>query len=293
MADEDGALEIVLGEDIKDEGHQDVEDSNDDNQSQEHKPSRAEKRIKALIKQRNQTQGELEELKSQLKELREQMQTSSQKAQTNDESQRQLTKYASAVDNAKEALVGALEEGDTARIADAQAKLVDAQTNYTNTKNWIEWQLASGEEETPQQQKSPQQTDRAKMIANLPPDQKKWFSANEDWYGVDQKMTNIAMKTFEVLNVEEGLTLDDGEEFWKEFDSRMLNDNRMNGWYVPVTKQDVDEEKKSKPKRAPVGKPGGNVSKNKVRLSASQQEIARALGISNEEYAKYKAKQRG
>lgn len=125
------------------------------------------------------------------------------------------------------------------------------------------------------QQQAYQPQAQAPAAPKPDPKAQKWAERNE-WFGSDRVLTNTAMGIHEQLIDEEGFD-PSSDEYYTELDKRM---KRFLG----------NTETSKKPGQSVAGVSRNNSSagsSRKVRLTKSQVEMAKRLGVPVEEYAKY------
>jgi len=107
-----------------------------------------------------------------------------------------------------------------------------------------------------------------------------WQEKNS-WFGQDDEMTSLALGLHEKLVKQNGMAYATTDEYYKRIDETMRK-------RFPENFEDVDDEKpqsRSKPSTV-VASASRSTSSKKVKLSTSQQAIAKKLGLTNEQYAR-------
>jgi gentisate 1,2-dioxygenase len=107
-----------------------------------------------------------------------------------------------------------------------------------------------------------------------------WQEKNS-WFGQDDEMTSLALGLHEKLVKQNGMAYATTDEYYKRIDETMRK-------RFPENFEDVDDEKpqsKVKPSTV-VASASRSTSSKKVRLTTSQQAIAKKLGLTNEQYAR-------
>ena len=107
-----------------------------------------------------------------------------------------------------------------------------------------------------------------------------WQEKNS-WFGQDDEMTSLALGLHEKLVKQNGMAYATTDEYYKRIDETMRK-------RFPENFEDVDDEKpqsRSKPSTV-VASASRSTSSKKVRLTTSQQAIAKKLGLTNEQYAR-------
>jgi len=143
------------------------------------------------------------------------------------------------------------------------------------------------EQVQPQQQQVPQQPQDQQYQYNVPPPQpdtkaQTWAEKNE-WFGTDERMTNAAFITHRELVENEGYD-PSSDEYYEEVDNRMRRDFPQK-FTEQKTESNVGSTRPAQTVASASRKPKSG--RKVVHLTKSQTEIARRLGVSIEEYAKY------
>ena len=173
---------------------------------------------------------------------------------------------------AKKQYKDAYELGDSEKVLEAQQKL-----NEVNFK--------SEKIKALQTDKSSVKSDKdEKAPVSLPPDAKAmdWQKQNE-WFGQDEEMTSLALGLHEKLVKQHGPTYATTDEYYSRIDETMRK--RFPEHFDSESVEESTEAIKPKPTAvvAPVTR---TTSSKKVRLSTSQVNLAKKLGLSPEQYAK-------
>jgi hypothetical protein len=109
----------------------------------------------------------------------------------------------------------------------------------------------------------------------------KWQEKNS-WFGQDDEMTSLALGLHEKLVKQNGMGYATTDEYYKRIDETMRK-------RFPENFEDVEDEKpqsKAKPSTVVASASRSTSSKKTVKLSTSQQAIAKKLGLTNEQYAR-------
>lgn len=181
------------------------------------------------------------------------------------------------LDAAKRAYKEAYEAGDADKIIEAQQALQTANLKLIQVKNFKMPSLQ--EEEVPVQQ----QPEQHSASPNVPkPDAKAlaWQERNS-WFGSNRAMTAYALGLHEELR-ENGVEVG-SDDYYGALDKTMRK-RFPDAFGLPET-----EEPKAQPKAKPstvVAPAVRSTSSNKIKLRASQVQIAKKLGISPERYAR-------
>jgi hypothetical protein len=197
-------------------------------------------------------------------------------------SENNQTEYLKAIESAadyellaaKQAYKTAHDDGDTDKMTEAQQKISEA--TYKKEKvNQYKTSLQNKENDVKQEDKD--------TPAALPPDAKavEWQKQN-DWFGQDEEMTSLALGLHEKLVRQNGSSYATTDEYYKRIDETM---RKRFPEHFDVEEVETREPTKSKPAAvvAPVTR---TTSSKKIRLTTSQVNLAKKLGLSPEQYAK-------
>jgi len=248
----------------------------------------AQKRIRQLVKQRKERDEKLAELMKQNEELSTRLNDTEQKFNTVNKlslnaSEKQIT---DKLELARGAYKAAHEEGDSAKILQAQEFLNEAQNDLKSlsaTKQQFEQQPV-------QQQQQPVQQPQYQPPMPTPDPKAEQWAANNEWFGQDQIMTVSALAIDGQLK-EEGFSPTDAE-YYTEIDRRLKETfpHKFAAEAAPVeeVRQQVEA---SKPAQVVAGasrsSPG---SSKKVKLSKEDIRLANKWDIPLEQYALEKQK---
>lgn len=179
---------------------------------------------------------------------------------------------------AKKEYRDAYESGDGEKLVEAQERMTTAKikldrvfdaTQNLNQRRALQEQ--ENEVQIPQQQvQQPIRDTKAQS----------WQEKNS-WFGQDDEMTSLALGLHEKLVKQNGMAYATTDEYYKRIDETMRK-------RFPENFEDVDDEKpqsKAKPSTV-VASASRSTSSKKVRLTTSQQAIAKKLGLTNEQYAR-------
>ena len=182
----------------------------------------------------------------------------------------------------------AFEAGEADQVADAQAKMVSAQSRLHAAENY-ERQYGEVEQAEqnegwniqPQQEQQPQ-IDR-KALA--------WQKKNESWWGTNRKMTSFAFGMHEEL-VSQGIDPDvDSDEYYSSIDKEMRL--RFPEEFEGETPE-ADASPRSAAKAKTVVSSAKRTTKSKkVVLKDSEVRLAHRLGLTPEDYVREKLKLEG
>ena len=259
--------------------HEDRAEAKADDDELENYSESVQKRINRLTKKMREAErreqealafaqgvkGEMDSLKTRMKELDTSYST---------EYEGRVT---SQLDAAKRAFKEAYEAGDVDKMAEAQQLMSKITIDQERLRLYRQNQPKAETAAAPQQQSAPaapRPTPDAKAQA--------WAEKN-DWFGTNERMTHMAFITHRELVEDEGFD-PSSDEYYDELDRRMRRD-------FPNQFSAQTESKPAAPKPAQTvasasRKPTSNGRKS-VKLSKSQVEIARRLGVPLEEYARY------
>lgn len=190
--------------------------------------------------------------------------------------------YASTVQNAaamelemaKKAYREAYDSGDGERLVDAQQAMQDANLKLHSAKNFRPAPLQQEEfavQQRQEQQPAPNQPDRRAMA---------WQERNP-WFGQDEEMTASALGLHEKLK-RNGVVVG-SDDYYATLDKtirKRFSENFEDS--EPETKASLPRTKSS----TVVAPATRSTSPNKVRLKASQIQIAKKLGLTPEQYAR-------
>ena len=193
------------------------------------------------------------------------------------------TNAQAALDKAKRDYREAYESGDTDKIIEAQEAMTEAKMSISqaetaehNFKN----RPVQQEEfvvQTPQRPKQP------------PRDQKfeKWRERNS-WIDADSEMRALAMGTHDKLVAENGAGYATTDEYYRRIDATMRKRFPEKFEDSNETEVEIDSKPPARTKPSVVVAPAtrSTASKKRVRLSNSQEALAKKLGVTNEQYAK-------
>jgi len=247
----------------------------------------AQKRIRQLVKQRKERDEQLADLMKRNEELSSKLQNTEHQFKTVnklslDSSEKQIT---DKLELARNAYKSAHEEGDSAKILQAQEFLNEAQNDLkslTVTKQQFEQQPVQQQQQQVQQpQYQPQPTPDPRAA--------EWAQKNE-WFGSDQVMTAASLAIDGQLK-EEGYNPTD-PEYYTEIDRRLQETfpHKFAAQAAPggEVRQQVEA---SKPAQVVAGasrsSPG---SSKKVKLSKEDIRLANKWNVPLEQYAQEKLK---
>ena len=171
---------------------------------------------------------------------------------------------------ARKKLKEAQENYDTDAIIAAQEELAEAKFNIERLKNYRPAPLQEQKEEVYNQTTTPQAP---------PPDPKamSWQQQNQ-WFGQDDEMTSLALAVHKKL-VESGVD-PRSDEYYERVDARM---REVFPSYFGETKK---EQPSKRPANVVAAVSRAANGKTKVKLTKTQEALARKFNLTNEQYAK-------
>jgi|TARA_R110001592_G_scaffold106450_1_gene298817 hypothetical protein len=257
----------------------------------------AEKRIRQLVKQKNEREERIAQLESERQGLIATVNARDKNSvdihkNTYDATEQQLQKQ---TELAKQSYLSAYDSGDKEKMLEAQEILSKSQLDLNNVEQ-NRSQLAQYErtleerEYRQQQQQAQQQTQQQQQSqsSNYDPQAVEWSKKPENtWFGSDNIMT-VAALTIDAQLKEEGYD-PASQGFYSEVDSRMRHEfphkfNREVQQEAPAqrnTQQVVAGQSRSSP---------SNSSSKKVKLTQADVKLAQKWNIPLEKYAAEKAR---
>ena len=179
---------------------------------------------------------------------------------------------------AKKEYRDAYESGDGEKLVEAQERMTTAKIKldrvFDATQNLNQRRALQEQENEVQIPQQPVQQPLRDTKAQS------WQEKNS-WFGQDDEMTSLALGLHEKLVKQNGMAYATTDEYYKRIDETMRK-------RFPENFEDVDDEKpqsKAKPSTV-VASASRSTSSKKVRLTTSQQAIAKKLGLTNEQYAR-------
>lgn len=196
---------------------------------------------------------------------------------TNSE-QQALDSYMTSADRelemAKKEYRDAYEAGDGER-------LVNAQEQITAAKIKAERALSISEQRSLQSQENDVQIPQVRQQPVRDSKAETWRERNS-WFGQDDEMTSLALGIHEKLVKEHGMAYATTNEYYKRIDDTMRK-------RFPENFESIDEDEKPQSRAKPstvVASASRSTSSKKIKLTTSQQAIAKKLGLTNEQYAR-------
>jgi len=178
---------------------------------------------------------------------------------------------------AKRAYKDAYDSGDTDKQIEAQEAMQNANLKLMQIKNF---KLPSLQEENNSVQTQHQEQIQQAPVRQSDPKLSKWLDNNE-WYGSNKVMTAAALAIHEDL-VDSGYKAG-SDVYYTELDKTIRN--TFSGYFSDS--EPVKEKVESTPtKPSTVVAPASrSTASNKIKLKASQVQLAKKLGLTNEQYA--------
>ena len=191
---------------------------------------------------------------------------------------------------AKKALKTAYEAGDAETMAEAQQMLAQAEADRSalnrynqeleeykvQYQNWAEEQQARQE-----QQIQPMQQPAQEPVYEEPSVKAQQWAEENEWFGTDQVMTNVAFAIHQELTAQ-GIDAE-SDDYYSQIDNRMREE-------LPHKFNNAGD---NKPVQTVVSGTrttgsGRNQNNRRIELSPSEQQLAKKLGVPFKEYAKQK-----
>jgi hypothetical protein len=167
----------------------------------------------------------------------------------------------------------AYDAGDSEKLVDAQEKMTAAKIKADRALSISEQRSLQREEPDVQIQQPRQQPVRDSKAET-------WRESNP-WFGQDDEMTSLALGLHERLVKENGMAYATTNEYYKRIDETMRK-------RFPENFESIEDERpvtRTKPSTV-VAPASRSTSSKKIRLTTSQQAIAKKLGLTNEQYAR-------
>lgn len=169
----------------------------------------------------------------------------------------------------------AYDSGDGDRLVEAQEKMTSARIKLDRAEN-----VAQNMQEKNALQQERNEVKIQQQPEKAPRDQKAatWQDRNS-WFGQDDEMTSLALGLHEKLVKENGMAYATTDEYYKRIDETMRK-------RFPENFEEVEDDKPRQKLSTVVASASRSTSSKKVRLTTSQQTIAKKLGLTNEQYAR-------
>lgn len=283
------------------------EETEEDEPSPLHPPkkeSRAQKRIRELVRERNEARQLAQQHIQQQQQYEAQLLAERQRAAQYEE---QAVLHAEKRLDAEEERLNMLYrqaqmEGDSDKLLDIQKQLVNVQ-NYRLQVNTHKARIAREKAAQPQlqpvaQQPAPAQPqpqprplteqDKEAYLASLPAPMQSWYNANKVWFGVDPVMTQVANAMGYQIELE-GEVEAGSKEYFAELDRRLAKYMEATGQRKP---QKTNTRKvSSSPVAGGSRTIQGESKKNQaVKLTPEERQFAKFFDMSEAEWAREKLK---
>lgn len=187
---------------------------------------------------------------------------------------------ATELENAKREYREAYEAGDSERLVDAQEKMTNAKIKAERVQDAERYRkesaLQSPEVDVQIQTRQAQTPVRDTKAVS-------WQEKNH-WFGQDDEMTSLALGLHEKLVKENGMAYATTDEYYKRIDQTMRKRFPEN-FEEEKTQDDERSHQRTKPSTV-VAPATRSTSSKKIKLSTSQQNLAKKLGLTNEQYAR-------
>ena len=178
---------------------------------------------------------------------------------------------------AKRQYKDAYDSGDTDKQIEAQEAMQNANLKLMQIKNF---KMPSLQEEENSVQIQHQEQNQQAPVQNTDPKLEKWLD-NNDWYGTNKVMTAAALAVHEEL-VETGYKAG-SDVYYSELDKTMRK--TFSGYFSDSDDVKVKVESTPTKPSTVVAPASRSTASNKIKLKASQVNLAKKLGIPVEQYA--------
>ena len=279
-AQEELDLEVEIEEPKDDIEKADVEVVDDDDQFKKAESS-TQKRIDRLTKKMRTAEREKEEAFRYAQQV--QSESNKLKSRISNLDVSYVQEYGTRVDTqmkeAENSLKQAMELGDTSAAVEAQRKFTQLTLeNERVNQAKAQQKRQQSVPQQPQQQYVPQPQQPA--VKKPDPKAEDWAS-NNAWFGNDEAMTFAAFGIHKKLVEEEGFDAT-SDDYYNELDNRIREE------FPQKMKSTGAGSKRPSQTVASVSRSAtGRSGKQKVRLTPTQVDMARRLGVPLEEYAKH------
>jgi sugar-specific transcriptional regulator TrmB len=178
------------------------------------------------------------------------------------------------LDMARKEYREAYDSGDTDKLLEAQEKMTDAKLKLQRVNSFVPQKALQEEEfdvKIPQTaQQRPQPDTKARS-----------WQENNTWFGQDDEMTSLALGLHEKLVKENGMAYATTDEYYKRIDATMRKRFPEN---FGEEEQQETTQRVNKPSNV-VAPATRSTSSKKIKLKASQVQLAKKLGLTPEQYA--------
>jgi len=280
MAEEQKQEEMELEVEVKepeDTPEVDVVEDNSEDQFKKAESS-TQKRIDRLTKKMRTAEREREEAMRYAQNVKSE--SDNLKSRLNNLDGAYVQEYSNRIDSqmkeAEQQLKQAMELGDTSAAVEAQRRFTQLAVE-TDRANQAKAQQKRQQEQAKQYVQQPTQQP---VVKKPDPKAEDWASKN-NWFGQDEAMTFAAFGIHKRLVEEEGFDAT-SDEYYDELDNRIAEE------FPHKVKTNGAGSKRPAQTVASVSRSAtGRTSSKKVRLTPTQVDIARRLGVPLEEYAKH------
>ena len=246
----------------------------------------AEKRIRQLVQQRKEREGQIDQMQAELQQLRSELIKNHQTTKSYEISSlsSRENELNERIKMAESSYLQAYDDGEKDKLLESQNILTDAKTDLKII------QARKAQVEHLQQQEDVDRTQEAKEEATYQPQPQtqqvkpdplaqEWFDKNS-WFGKDEIATAVAVAVDQKLK-NEGYD-PNTKEFYNEIDRLVQQE-------LPH-KFNREMDNTTKPSQVVAGTSRKSSPKNKVRLSKKDVELAKKWGIPLDRYAAEKKK---
>ncbi len=280
MAEEQKQEEMELEVEVKepeDTSEVDVVEDNSEDQFKKAESS-TQKRIDRLTKKMRTAEREREEAMRYAQNVKSE--SDNLKSRLNNLDGAYVQEYSNRIDSqmkeAEQQLKQAMELGDTSAAVEAQRRFTQLAVE-TDRANQAKAQQKRQQEQAKQYVQQPTQQP---VVKKPDPKAEDWASKN-NWFGQDEAMTFAAFGIHKRLVEEEGFDAT-SDEYYDELDNRIAEE------FPHKVKTNGAGSKRPAQTVASVSRSAtGRTNSKKVRLTPTQVDIARRLGVPLEEYAKH------
>jgi len=280
MAEEQKQEEMELEVEVKEPEEKSEVEVVDDSQEDQFKKaeSSTQKRIDRLTKKMRTAEREREEAMRYAQNVKSE--SDNLKSRLNNLDGAYVQEYSNRIDSqmkeAEQQLKQAMELGDTSAAVEAQRRFTQLAVE-TDRANQAKAQQQRQQEQAKQYAQQPMQQP---VVKKPDPKAEDWASKN-NWFGQDEAMTFAAFGIHKKLVEEEGFDAT-SDEYYDELDNRIAEE------FPHKVKTNGAGSKRPAQTVASVSRSAtGRNSSKKVRLTPTQVDIARRLGVPLEEYAKH------
>ena len=209
------------------------------------------------------------------------------------------TRVETQAEAAKRHLKTAYESGDPEAMAEAQQLLAKAEADRNALAQyqrdleqykvdyaaWLEQQQNAAEQNQYEQQESYDQQEYEEPEYQEPSPKAQEWANNNEWFGRDSVMTNVAFAIHKEL-MDGGIDLE-SDEYYAQIDSRMRQElpHKFNEQNFAGDNQKPVQTVVSGSRTTGTGR---NQNSRRVELTPTEQQLARKLGVPFKEYAKQK-----